>query len=143
MIRRMNNIDNEINEVMDIWLESTIKAHDFIPEDYWRKNYDMVKDVYIPQSETYLYIEDGKILGFVSIINKEFIGALFVSRRQQGMGIGKKLIEFSKALYKVLSLAVYKENYQAVRFYESVGFKCIREQLNEDTNEAEYIMSTD
>jgi len=141
MIRRMNNISSEINAVMDIWLESTIAAHDFIPEDYWRKNYDVVKEIYIPQSETYVYIEESIILGFISVINEEFIGAIFVNKAHQGEGIGRKLVDFVKPIYKVLSLAVYKENQNAVRFYENMGFICISEQPNEDTNEPEYIMS--
>jgi putative acetyltransferase len=139
----MTNTDYEIKEVMDIWLESTIEAHDFISEDYWRKSYELVKDVYMPQSETYVYIEDDQIVAFISIINNEFIGALFVNRQYQGRGIGRKLIEFSASLYSNLSLAVYKENDQAVGFYKSMGFKCIKEQLNEDTHKPEYIMGRD
>lgn len=41
MIRKLKNED--INKVMDIWEESTIKAHDFIDKDYWKNNYDTVK----------------------------------------------------------------------------------------------------
>lgn len=142
MIRKMNYIAGEIDIVMDIWLESTIEAHSFIAEEYWRKNYDLVKDVYIPQSDTYVYIEGDKILGFISILNDEFIGALFVDKKLQGNGIGKKLIEHVKPLYKNLSLAVYKENKKAVDFYKHIGFDYVCEQNNEETAEPEYIMST-
>ena len=37
MIRKMQNID--INRVADIWLKTNLKAHDFIPEQYWTSNY--------------------------------------------------------------------------------------------------------
>ena len=33
MIRKMQNPD--INRVADIWLKTNLKAHDFIPEQYW------------------------------------------------------------------------------------------------------------
>jgi putative acetyltransferase len=138
----MNDTGNEIDDIMDIWLSSTIQAHDFIPEDYWHKSYDLVKDVYLPQSETYVYTGNGDILGFISIINKEFIGAIFIKKEHQGKGIGRKLIEFIKSHYDVLSLAVYKKNQNAVKFYINRDFKYISEQLNEDTKEPEYIMST-
>ena len=34
MIRDLKQKD--IDKVMEIWLESTIKAHDFMPEKYWQ-----------------------------------------------------------------------------------------------------------
>ena len=52
MIRDLKQKD--IDKVMEIWLESTIKAHDFMPEKYWQDNYNAVKDIYIPQSKTYV-----------------------------------------------------------------------------------------
>ena len=33
MIRKMQNPD--INRIADIWLKTNLKAHDFIPEQYW------------------------------------------------------------------------------------------------------------
>ena len=43
MIRKMQNID--INRVADIWLKTNLKAHDFIPEQYWTSNYELVKEM--------------------------------------------------------------------------------------------------
>ena len=105
MIRKLDN--NDVDKVMDIWLKSTVKAHDFIEKNYWEDNYNTVKNVYIPMSETYIY-EKEDIKGFISIINNEFIGALFVDNDCQGQGIGKALIEHVKSKYDNLSLAVYK-----------------------------------
>ena len=106
MIRDLKQKD--IDKVMEIWLESTIKAHDFIPEKYWQDNYNAVKDIYIPQSKTYVYEEGEEIKGFISILNDDFIGALFVSLNEQGKGIGSKLIEYANAKFDNLKLAVYK-----------------------------------
>lgn len=130
----------EIDEVMRIWLESTVKAHDFIKKEYWEKNYNVVKEVYIPMAETFVYYEDRKIKGFISIIDKEFIGALFVDVQNQGLGIGGKLLDYVKAKYKNINLAVYKMNEKAVEFYKNNGFKIIKEQENEDSGFVEYIM---
>ncbi|MDZ4992566.1 N-acetyltransferase [Clostridium perfringens] len=125
---------------MRIWLESTVKAHDFIEKEYWEKNYKVVKEVYIPMAETFVYYDDKKIKGFISIINKEFIGALFVDVQNQGLGIGGKLLDFVKDRYKNVNLAVYKMNEKAVEFYKNNGFKIIKEQENEDSGFVEYIM---
>ena len=53
MIRNLGNKD--IDKIMNIWLKSTIKAHDFIPQEYWENKYNIVKDVYIPIAETFVY----------------------------------------------------------------------------------------
>lgn len=140
MIRKLDN--NDVDKVMDIWLKSTVKAHDFIEKNYWEDNYNTVKNVYIPMSETYIY-EKEDIKGFISIINNEFIGALFVDNDCQGQGIGKALIEHVKSKYDNLSLAVYKDNYKSVEFYKKMGFKIKSENTNEDTNFVEYIMENE
>ena len=138
MIRKLK--DEDLNKIMNIWLESTIKAHNFISEDYWENNYNIVKDVYIPMAETFVYDDGLDIKGFISIINNEFIGALFVDSNCQRLGIGSELIDYILKKYEKLSLAVYKNNKKAVSFYKNKGFKVIKEQLNEDSGFQEYIM---
>lgn len=138
MIRQLQNKD--IDKIMEIWLESTIDAHKFISKEYWNENYNIVKDMYIPMSKTFVYEDNDDIRGFISIINNDFIGALFVEKNYQGQGIGKSLIDYAKNLYDNLSLAVYKENEKALEFYKKMEFKIISENINEDTNCVEYIM---
>ena len=138
MIRQLQNKD--IDKIMGIWLESTIYAHKFISKEYWNENSNIVKDVYIPMSKTFIYEDNDDIRGFISIINNDFIGALFVEKNYQSQGIGKSLIDYAKNLYDNLSLAVYKENEKALEFYKNMGFKIISENINEDTNCVEYIM---
>ena len=138
MIRQLQNKD--IDKIMGIWLESTIYAHKFISKEYWNENYNIVKDVYIPISKTFIYEDNDDIRGFISIINNDFIGALFVEKNYQSQGIGKSLIDYAKNLYDNLSLAVYKENEKALEFYKKMEFKIISENINEDTNCVEYIM---
>ena len=138
MIRKLNEAD--IDKVMDIWMKSTIKAHDFISKEYWQNNYNTVKEVYIPMSETFVYKDVQGIKGFISVINHEFIGALFVDIDFQGNGIGKQLIDYAVSKYGKLQLAVYKENKKSVEFYINRGFKIIEEQINDDSKHVEYIM---
>ena len=138
MIRNIGS--NDIDKIMNIWLRSTIKAHDFIQKEYWENNYNIVMNMYIPMSETFVYEDEECIKGFISIINNEFIGALFVDIDFQNSGIGKKLINYATDKYKNLNLAVYKENKTAVDFYINRGFTIIKEQANEDSGHNEYIM---
>ena len=53
MIRKLQKID--INRVADIWLKTNLKAHYFIPEQYWTNNYEVVKEM-LPQAEVYCYL---------------------------------------------------------------------------------------
>lgn len=139
MIRTLQQKD--IDKIMEIWLESTIKAHDFIPKKYWKDNYNAVKNEYIPISKTYIYEQNGEIKGFISVLNDEFIGALFVATDCQEQGIGSALIDYAARQFPKLNLAVYKQNKKAVDFYLKKGFKIIQESPNEDSGFPEYIMS--
>ena len=60
MIRKMQNID--IDRVADIWLKTNLKAHYFIPEQYWTSNYELVKEM-MSQSEVYVFEVDKMIQG--------------------------------------------------------------------------------
>lgn len=138
MIRQLEKKDIDI--VMEIWLKSTIKAHDFISKEYWEENYNTVKNVYIPMADNFVYVEGDEIKGFISVINNEFIGALFVDVDCQGYGIGRSLIEYVIDKFGKLKLAVYKDNIESVGFYKKMGFKVISEGINEDSGFVEYIM---
>lgn len=138
MIEQMQ--DSQIDEVMNIWLEATIKGHPFIEKEYWQANYEVVKTQYLPIAKTFVYKEEDKIQGFISIIEKSFIGALFVDVKTQGKGIGRALVAYCQSQYKTLELAVYVENERAVEFYKKQGFEVVIEQENEDSKKLEYVM---
>ncbi|MCM0649067.1 N-acetyltransferase [Clostridium swellfunianum] len=131
---------SHIKDIMDIWLKTNITAHSFIPEKYWINNYEVVENEYLPIAQTFIYEEDEEVKAFISIINDSFIGALFVSEKHQGQGVGKKLINYCKDKYASMELCVYKENTNAVNFYKSCSFDIVKEQPNEDSGFTEYVM---
>lgn len=137
MIRKLKETD--INKVAEIWLDTNIKAHDFIPEKYWKDNFNMVKDMF-PQSEIYIY-ENGKIIqGFIGIDN-DYIAGIFVSSEAQSQGIGKVLLDFVKTKKEKLPLNVYQKNTRAIQFYQREGFKIQNENLDINSGEKEYVMT--
>lgn len=138
MIRNLRNDDIDI--VMELWKESTMEAQNFIPDEYWLENYDNVKNNYLPNSDTYVYEEDGEIKGFVSLIENIFIGGLFLKVDCQRKGIGSKIIDFLKADHDKLQLAVYDRNVRAMNFYFKSGFKITNTEIDEKTNEKEHLM---
>lgn len=137
MIRKLTGAD--IDETAIIWLETNIKAHDFISTEYWKSNFDMVKEMLL-QAELYVYESEGSIQGFIGL-NDEYIAGLFVSDQAQSHGIGKCLLNFVKDQKRKLSLSVYQKNIRAIHFYQREGFVIQCEKIDEHTDEKEYVMT--
>ena len=128
-------LDN-LDEIMNIWLESNISAHSFIPSCYWEKMYDKVRTL-IPKSDVYVYQNNNKILGFIGLTG-DYISGIFVAEASRSSGIGKILIEHAKKSRDKLQLNVYEKNIKAVKFYERENFKVKSEALDEDTGEKDF-----
>lgn len=137
MIRKLQKVD--INRVADIWLKTNLKAHYFIPEQYWTNNYEVVKEMF-PQADVYVYEDDKIIQGFVGI-NDEYIEGIFVSDEMQSRGIGKMLLDYIKDKKDRLQLKVYQKNVRAMSFYQREGFTIQSEGMDEFTGEKEYVMN--
>lgn len=137
MIRKLQKAD--INRAADIWLKTNLKAHFFIPEQYWISNYEFVKEL-LPQAEVYVYEDDKMIQGFIGI-NDEYIEGSFVSDEMQSRGIGKILLDYIKDKKDRLQLKVYQKNVRAMSFYQREGFTIQSEEMDEFTREKEYVMN--
>ena len=137
MIRKFKQPD--IDQVISIWLEASIKAHDFVSSDFWKSKVKDMREIYIPSGETYVFEEESIIQGFVSLHN-DTIAAIFVSPDSQGKGIGKQLIRKTKEVRDVLNLTVYKENIKSIEFYKKCGFSIEQEQLDKHTGHPERAM---
>ena len=117
MIRKLLNGD--IDRVADIWLKTNLKAHYFISNQYWKSNYELVKEM-MSQSEVYVYEDDKMIQGFVGL-NAEYIEGIFVSDEMQSCGIGKLLLDYVKDKKVNLRLNVYRKNAGAISFTKEKG----------------------
>ena len=137
MIRKLQKAD--INRAADIWLKTNLKAHFFIPEQYWISNYEFVKEM-LPQAEVYVYEDDKMIQGFIGV-SDEYIEGIFVSDEMQSCGIGKMLLDYIKDKKDKLQLKVYQKNVRAMSFYQREGFTIQSEEMDEFTREKEYVMN--
>ena len=136
MIRELQRDD--INKVADIWLDTNIKAHNFIPDEYWKSNFKSVKEALL-LAEVYVYEYDTEIQGFIGL-NDEYMEGIFVRDEMQSQGIGKLLLNFVKEKKTKLYLNVYQKNTRAIHFYQREGFEIQREGLDEVTGEKDYVM---
>ena len=136
MIRELQEAD--IDRVAEIWLDSNLKAHYFIPEQYWKSNFEAVKEM-LSQAEVYVYEDDRNIQGFIGL-NDKYIEGIFVSDEMQSQGIGKMLLDYVKSKKAKLLLNVYQKNIRAINFYRREGFQIQCEGLDKLTCEKNYVM---
>lgn len=139
MIRESRKAD--LTNVMQIWLETNIQTHHFISEEYWAGSYELVEEM-MPQAELYVYEDDitNKVEGFIGLTDN-YIAGIFVRKEVQSKGIGKQLLDYVKAFKTSLTLSVYQKNKRAVHFYQRECFVIQSENIDESTNEKEYIMA--
>lgn len=129
----------DFEKLANIWLESSIDAHDFIPKSYWVNNKSAMQNQYLPMSEVYLVEEAGKVHAFIALVENN-VAAIFVSPSKQGKGLGKLLISHAKKLRNKLELNVYQENESSVAFYKANGFEILKESLDSNTQAKEFVM---
>lgn len=136
MIRSYRNTDQKA--VMNIWLQSNLKAHSFIPADYWQTHYEEVAKM-LSSAELLVAESEGRICGFIGMY-KEMIAGLFVEEHCRSKGIGKMLLDTAKQMNDQLYLQVYKKNKRALHFYLRESFSFEKEQQDAASGEIEYVM---
>ena len=137
VIRNMN--EDDIDQIMQIWLATNVQTHDFIAETYWDSQFENVKKA-IPTSEVYVCEKSNKIVGFIGL-SENYIAGIFIASEFQSHGIGKKLLDYAKKLKPELYLHVYQKNIKAVKFYQRENFAIESETVN-STGEKEFLMRT-
>ena len=136
MIRELRKVD--INKVAEIWLDTNIKTHYFISAQYWKSNFELVKELLL-QATVYVYEDKQEIQGFIGLSN-EYIEGIFVSAEMQSQGIGKILLNYVKGKRNKLILNVYQKNTRAISFYQREGFEIQYSGMDEATGEKDYVM---
>jgi putative acetyltransferase len=127
----------DLNSIMEIWLQGNLQAHNFINPEFFQQNYDLVK-MLIPMST--LYVQDlNGVKGFIGL-TENYISGLFVDEKYRHQGIGNALINKAKQRNNELSVHVYKKNTVAIDFFLSQNFDIVSESINEETNEPELLM---
>ena len=84
---------------------------------------------------TFIALET-EVMGFVCVENG-WVEHLYVAPHFQGIGVGKELLDKAKRLSPAgLSLWVFEDNIDAIRFYEREGFQLVKKRdIEEQDNE--------
>ena len=133
--------ESDLSAIMRIWLDTNIKTHNFISEEYWKSNYNMVKEI-LPKAEIYVHEDNDTniVNGFIGLTDN-YIAGLFVNDTAQSKGIGKQLLDYAKSIKSEMSLNVYQDNVRAVQFYKREQFQIQSESVDDNTNAKELIMT--
>lgn len=123
MIRKRAEKDND--EIINVWYEASSLAHPFLDADFVEKAKKDLSDIYIPNTETWVYEDNHAVIGFISMLGNE-IGGLFVLPNYQLKGIGTQLVNFIKELYGELEVEVFEKNVIGSAFYKKYGFVQIK-----------------
>ena len=122
----------DIGELLNVWYTSTRIAHPFMDEPFLEKERKQVRDVYIPNTKTWVFPNANGLDGFISMMGNE-VGAIFVRPEMQGKGIGKQLMDWVAQFHAELEVEVFRENPIGRRFYDRYGFRTIKESVHEET----------
>jgi len=137
MIRKATPAD--LPALLDIWLEATQKAHDFIEPSFWEGKFEDMRDHYLPSANVWLYERGGQPLGFFAV-QEHVLAALFVSPAEHGQGIGSELLDKARSMTEGLELSVYERNSEAVAFYQRHGFCQIDLRTDQRAGHVELVM---
>lgn len=132
MIRKYRTDDTDA--LVSVWRKANALAHPFLPEDFVAQVAADMRNIYLPNAETWLLEEERQPVGFIALIGDE-IGGLFLDPSRHGKGFGKAMVDHAVALKGPLRVEVFKRNSIGRRFYKRYGFVELEEYRHEPSGE--------
>lgn len=133
MIRKYTEDDTDA--VALTWRAASEIAHPFLEKDFLDAEEGNLRNVYLVFAETWVTEIEGKVVGFIALIENE-IGGLFLDPKYHGQGLGKAMVDIAVAEKGPLKVEVFKDNEIGRRFYDAYGFKGIEEFIHEASGQA-------
>lgn len=107
---------------VEIWRDAVDATHDFLtPED--RCAIEELVLGFLPQAPLWLAVDGNDHPLAFMLIDNGHMEALFVDPVCRGSGIGALLLRHGLALHPNMTTDVNEQNYQAIGFYEKMGFR--------------------
>ena len=128
MIREFK--DSDTDQLVDVWARAGAVAHPFLPDAYVAQVAKDMRNIYLPNAETWVSVVGGQPNGFIALLGAE-IGGLFVDPDAIGQGYGRALVDHAVGLKGPLRVEVFKDNKIGLPFYTRYGFIYESEALHE------------
>ena len=103
--------ETDLSELFEAWYSASLIGHPFLDEAFFRQERNKIREVYLPNAETWVFEEDGAVIGFVTLIGSE-VGGLFVASQYHGRGIGRALMDHAKSIRDFLELDVFETKWE-------------------------------
>ncbi|MDA0379159.1 MAG: GNAT family N-acetyltransferase [Bacteroidetes bacterium] len=120
--------------IVAIWEASSRIATPFLSEDFMAKTRQQIREVWLPTAETWVFEENARVIGFVTLIGNE-IGGIFVDPTVQGKGVGRSLMDWASLHHEPLLVEVFAANTIGFQFYERYGFRETNRYHHKPTNQ--------
>lgn len=134
--------EGDLDELLDVWYRASLGAHSFLAHEFLAAERLEIADVWLPIAETTVYESDGRVVGFLALIDNE-VGGIFVDPDFQGMGIGQSLMDRARESRRFLELSVFEANTIGRRFYDTYGFNFVERHIHEESGEPELRLRLD
>ena len=133
MIREYDTGD--LAELLDVWYDASQIAHWFLDSEFFDQERKEIRKKHLPIAESWVFEEEGRVVGFISLIGNE-VGAIFVTPGRQGHGIGRALMDHARASRDHLDVEVYEANEIGRAFYDAYGFEIVETRVHEKTGQS-------
>jgi putative acetyltransferase len=138
MIRKYKTEDT--GALIRIWDNAEPLAHPFLSTEVRDQVRKDMRNMYLPNAETWVLEGDGLPVGFIAMIDTE-IGGLFLDPSQQGKGLGRQMVDHVVAIKGPLTVEVFKDNKIGLPFYERYGFTVTGEGMFEASGDETFKMA--
>lgn len=138
MIRKYKTEDT--NALIAIWDSAEAIAHPFLSAEVRNQVRKDLRNMYLPNAETWILEDERALVGFIAMIDKE-IGGLFLDPSQQGKGMGRQMVDHVVSLKGPLTVEVFKENKIGLPFYKRYGFEITGEGAFDVTGDETFKMA--
>lgn len=132
MIRTYQITDTDA--ILDAWLQASKIAHPFLSADFIEQEKDNIRNIYLPNTQTWVYEQEERVIGFISMIQNE-VGAIFLQPGFHGQGIGKQLMDYVADRYEELEVEVFEKNTIGRAFYDRYGFLKMHDSMHQPTGQ--------
>lgn len=126
--------ESDLESVLNSWEIATRLAHQFMDGDFIAQERKNVRQVYLPNTDTWVAEINNEVIGFIALMGNE-VGAIFLQPFYHGKGIGKALMDKAQELHGNLEVEVFKVNRIGRHFYSKYGFEFVEEKFHELTGQ--------
>ena len=132
MIRKYN--EQDADAIVSLWRKASAVAHPFLSADFIDSEAKALRDIYLTYAETWVTVVDGKIVGFIALVEDEVAG-LFLLPDFHGQGFGREMVDLAHNIKGPLRVEVFDKNQIGRRFYAAYGFLGTETYIHDATGE--------